>query len=206
MMESSKQPEFTLRCKYCGHGIHEDVISAAFWMDDGLIVVEDVLAQICDGCGEQFLDEETSQRIQALLKNPKAEPKRRIRVSVYDLLRVESSVKRRPLQTIRSSDPEASLPCTYCQSQTVEELVRSAFWVNGRLIAIENIPARVCPGCNVQFYDDATAETIATFEGVRTVPDAARRNVMVSVLRLADKEQTVDNGLWQDTGDHLYEG
>ncbi len=175
-------------------------------MDGGLIVVEDVLVQICDGCGEQFLDKETSQRIQALLKNPEAEPERRIRVSVYDLLRVESSVKCRPLQPIRCRDPDASLPCKYCQSQTVEELVRSAFWVNGRLIALENITAQVCPRCNVQFYNDVTAEAIATFEGVRTVPDAARRNVTVSVLRLADKEETVDNGLRQDTGDHLCEG
>jgi len=206
MMESSKQTESALRCKYCGYGIREDVIKAAFWTDDGLIVVEDVLAQICEGCGEQFLDEETTQQIQELLKNPTVEPGRQIRVCVYDLLRVESLAKRRPLQLSRSSGPDASLLCKYCASQTVEELVKSAFWVNGQLIALENIPARVCPRCKVQFYDDVTAEAIATLEEVRTVPDAARRDVMASVFRLADKENTVDNRVRQDTGDRSCEG
>jgi YgiT-type zinc finger domain-containing protein len=206
MKENSKLPESALRCKYCGYGTREDVIKAAFWMDDGLIVVEDVLAQVCEGCGEQFLDEETTQQIQELLKNRTVEPGRQIRVSVYDLSRLESMAKRRRSQSIRvSRDPETNLQCKYCESETVEELVKSAFWVNEQLIAIENIRARVCRGCKVQFYDDETAEGIATLEKIRTVPDAARRDVTVSVFSLADKENTVGNRFHQDTSDRFCE-
>jgi len=202
MKENVRQSECGLRCKYCGYDTREDVIKAAFWMGDGLIVIEDVLARVCEGCGEQFLDEETTQRIQGLLKNPAMEPRQQIRVSVYDLSRLESMAKHRrgppqggnPAQSIRNSDPEISPKCKYCESETVEELVKSVFWVNEQLIAIENIRARVCQRCNVQFYDDETAETIATLEKVRAVPDAvpkgtpigARRDATVSVFSLSD--------------------
>ena len=205
MKGNSKQCESAPRCKYCGYDTREDVIKAAFWMGDGLIVVEDVLARVCKGCGEQFLDEETTQRIQGLLKNPAMEPGRQIRVSVYDLSRLESMAKHRRSQSIKSSDPQTSPQCKYCESETVEELVRSAFWVNEQLIAIENIRARVCRRCDVQFYDDETAETIATLEKVRAVPDAARRDATVSVFSLADKENAVDNRFHQNASDSFCE-
>jgi len=174
-------------------------------MDDGLIAVEDVRARICEGCGEQFLDEETAQRIQALLKCPTMESGRQIRVPVYDLSRLGSSARRRRLRSFRSSGSEASLLCKYCTAQTVEQLVRSAFWVNGQLIALENIPARVCPECNVQFYDDETAEAIATLEETRAIPDAARRDVTVSVFSLADKENAADDRFHRDANDRFCE-
>jgi len=195
MIENSKQPESAQRCKYCGYSTREDVIKAAFWMNDGLIIVEDVLAQVCEGCAEQFLDEETTQQIQKLLKNPTEEPRRQIWVSVYDLSRLDSMSKRHRLQSIKvKRDPEINLQCKYCESETVEKLVKSAFWVNERLIAVENIPARVCQECKVQFYDDETADVISTLERIRAVPDAARRNVTVTVFSLPDKENNVDNG------------
>jgi len=206
MKKNSKQPESALRCKYCGYDTCEDVIKAAFWMDDGLIIVEDVRARVCEGCGEQFLDEETTQRIQELLKNPTVEPERQIRVSVYDLPQLQVMGKERHFQpTGGNRNSRATFQCKYCESETVEEQVKSAFWVNGQLIAIENIPARVCKACKVQFYDDEIAETIATLEKPRGVPDAARRDEMVSVFSLADKENAADNRFKQDAGDRFYE-
>jgi len=194
MEENSKQPGSSLRCKYCGYGTREDVIKAAFWMNDGLIIVEDVLTQVCEGCAEQFLDDETTQQIKRLLKNPTEGLRRQIRVSVYDLSRVDSISKRRRLQSIKvKREPETNLQCKYCKSETVEKLVKSAFWVNERLIAVENIPARVCRECKVQFYDDETAETIAMLEQLRTVPERAKRDVTVSVFTFRDKKHAADN-------------
>jgi YgiT-type zinc finger domain-containing protein len=163
-------------------------------MDNGLIVVEDVLTQVCEGCAEQFLDEKTAQQIQKLLKNPTVEPRRQIRVSVYDLSRLDSMLKRRRLQSIKvRRNPETNLQCKYCESETVEKLVKSAFWVNERLIAIENVPSRVCRECEVHFYDDETAETIATLGQLRDVPDRAKRDITVSVFTFRDKENATDN-------------
>ena len=191
-----------LRCKYCKYDTHEEVIKAAFWMDNGLIVIEGIPARLCKGCGEQFLDQQITRRIQELLKNPTTEPERLIRVSVYDLPQLESMGKHRQFQSpvpappvsrqtqvqaIRANkDSQASLQCKYCESQTVEELVKSAFWVDEQLMLLENIPARVCQECEVHFYDDETAETIATLGQLRAVPDGARRDVTASVFSFGD--------------------
>lgn len=215
-----------LRCKYCKYDTHEEVIKAAFWMDNGLIVIESIPARLCKGCGEQFLDEQITRRIQELLKNPTTEPERLIRVSVYDLPQLESMGKHRhPCQKQAGAeqikDSQASLQCKYCESETVEELVKSAFWVDEQLIAVENIPARVCQECEVHFYDDETAETIATLgqcvirrsvwrrtgriDGLRAVPDGARRDVTASVFSLGDKENAADNRYHEDASDRLCE-
>lgn len=206
MKENYKQSESALRCKYCGYGIREDVIKAAFWMNDELIVVEDVLAQVCEGCAEQFLDEETTQQIQKLLRNPTEGPRRQIRISVYDLSLLDSMSIHHRLQSIKvKKNPETNLQCKYCESKTVEKLVKTAFWVDEQLIAVENIPARVCQECKVQFYDDETAEEITTLERIMAVPNATRRNVTVTVFSLSDKENTLDNRFHGDTSDRSCE-
>lgn len=193
MEENVRQSESIMRCKYCKFDIHDDVLKVAFWMDDGLIVIEDVPARLCNGCGEQFLDEEVVQKIQQIFKNSKAEPKRQIRISVYDLPQLIPMEKHSSLESIAANKKSrVTLQCKYCESETVEELVKSAFWVNEQLIAVENIPARVCQRCNIQFYDDETAEKIAALDKLRTVPDGARRVVAVSVFSLADTGSAAD--------------
>jgi YgiT-type zinc finger domain-containing protein len=181
-----------MRCKYCNYDTHEEVIKATFWMDNGLIVIEGIPAWLCKGCEEQFFDEQITRRIQELLNNPTTKPERLIRVSVYDLPQLESTGKHRQFQSIRANkDSQACLQCKYCESETVEELVKSAFWVDEQLIAVENIPARVCQECKEHFYDDEIAETIATPGQLRDVPDGARRDVTASVFSLGDKENAV---------------
>jgi len=54
------------------------------------------------------------------------------------------------------------------------------------LVAIEDIPARVCKGCGEQFYDDKTAQRIEKIvNGSTSVP---KREVTVPVFSLADAE------------------
>ena len=193
MKENVRQSECGLRCEYCGYDTHEDIIKAAFWMDDGLIAIEGIPARLCRGCGEQFFDEQITEMIQKLLTNPIAEPERQIRVPVYDFPQLESTGKHRQSQSIRANkDSQVILGCKYCESETVEELVKSAFWVNEQLIAVENIPARVCRECEAYFYDDETAEKIAALEKLRGVPDGARRDVTALVFALGDNENAAD--------------
>ena len=194
MRENVKQSRCELRCKYCNNDTHEEVIKTIFWMDNGLIVIEGIPARLCKGCGEQFLDEQITRRIQELLNNPTNKPERLIRVPVYDLPQLESIGKHRQFQSIRANrDSQAYLQCKYCESETVKELVKSAFWVDEQLIAIENIPTRVCQECKEHFYDDEIAEAIATLGQPRDVPDGARRDVTASVFSLEDKGNTVED-------------
>lgn len=206
MNENIRQSECSLRCKYCGYDTLEDVIKTAFWRDDSLIVVESVPARLCIGCGEQFFEERVAQRIRKFIKNPTAEPEQQIRVSVYDFPQIEYVGKDRQSQSIRANnDSKASLQCKHCESETVEKLVRSAFWVNEQLIAVENIPARVCPECEVYFYNDETAETIAALGQLRAVPDRVKHDITVSVFAFENKENAADNEYHEDVINRLCE-
>ena len=193
MSENVKQSEAVLRCRYCGCDTYKDFVKAAFWRGHGLVVIEGISARLCEGCGEQFLDAQTTQEIEKLLKDPGVDPARQIPISVYDFPQLQSVVKYHQSLSLRASKgSQTSLQCRYCESETAKELVKSVFWVDEQPIAVENIPTWVCQHCKVQFYDDETAELIAMLEHLRTVPDEAIRNVTASVFSLADKESAVD--------------
>jgi len=85
---------------------------------------------------------------------------------------------------------QETLLCKYCGSVTVNDMVKSVLWVDGRLIAIENIPARVCQRCREQFYDDQTIEKMTTLAKRGFVPGTARRDVSVPVFSLADVKES----------------
>lgn len=204
--QENLQSKSVPRCKYCGCDTSEDVIKAAFWTNSGLILIEDIPARLCEGCGEQFFKEEITQRIQQVIKYPIAKAKRQIRVPVYSLSKVRTAKKelhpkvpdQQQSASLELTYHQAEQParanhnqqetflCKYCESETVEDLVKSAFWVDGGLLAVENIPARMCRQCRQQFYDNETAEKITTLAKGRFVPGTTRRDVSVPVYSVAD--------------------
>ena len=181
------QSQAAPRCKYCGCETNEDVIRAALWTNSGLIVIEDIPARLCEGCGEQFFKEEVTQKIQQVTTYPIVKAKRQIRVPVYSLSQVDVEKRGSHSEPIRvDQDYEETFLCKYCESETVEGLVKSAFWVDGTWVAIENIQARVCQQCRQQFYDDKTTEKISELNKHRFVAGTERRDVLVPVFSLAD--------------------
>jgi len=185
------QSQAAPRCKYCGCETNEDVIRAALWTNSGLIVIEDIPARLCEGCGEQFFEEEVTQKIRQVTTYPIVKAKRQIRVPVYSLSQVEVEKKQRHSEPIRvDQDREETFLCKYCESETVEDLVKSAFWVDGAWVAIENIQARVCQQCRQQFYDDKTTEKISQLDKRRFVTGTERRDVLVPVFSLADIKES----------------
>jgi len=218
-MEQKQQKSKTvMRCKYCGYEATEDIIKAALWSNEGLIVIEDIPAWLCEGCLEQFFEEEITQRIQQVITYPISKAKRQIRAPVYSLSKVKVAKRQRhpeaksqqppcfPAQARTGASPEPTyqqakqiseqikinkdgqetLLCKYCESETVEDLVKSAFWVDGVLLVVENVPARVCQRCRQQYYDEETTEQITAFDKHRFVSGTARRDVWVPVFSLAD--------------------
>ena len=73
------------RCEQCGGETREDVVKAAFWDDERLVVIEGIPARVCPTCAEQYYDETTAQRLQGLIAAPPAQPRREILVPVYSL-------------------------------------------------------------------------------------------------------------------------
>ena len=73
--------------------------------------------------------------------------------------------------------------CQYCGADTDENVVKAAFWGNTGLVAIEDIPARVCQECGEQFYDEETARKIEQVIADPTVK--AKREILVPVFSLS---------------------
>ena len=79
---------------------------------------------------------------------------------------------------------DKAFACEYCGSGTRADIVRAAFWGDEGLVAIEEIPARVCEGCGEQFYDEVTTRKIEKI--LQGPTPKARREVLVPVFSLED--------------------
>jgi YgiT-type zinc finger domain-containing protein len=62
-------------------------VKTAIWSEDRVFLVEDIPAQVCDSCLEQFYDEETTDALRRLTEEGFAsvEPKREILVPIFSL-------------------------------------------------------------------------------------------------------------------------
>lgn len=76
-----------VECPHCGKLMRPGLVKTALWYEDKLYVVEDVPAQVCDRCIEQFYDEETTDALRRLTEEgfPFAEAKGEILVPLYTL-------------------------------------------------------------------------------------------------------------------------
>lgn len=79
-------------CPKCGQPMHYGLVKATFWQGERLSVVEDVPAQICDNCMEQFYDDTTTEAVRRLNEQgfPPGSATREILVSVFSLSTVLS--------------------------------------------------------------------------------------------------------------------
>lgn len=67
--------------------MHPATVRTAVWKDDRVFIVEDIPAQVCDTCMEQFYDEDTTDALRRLTEVgfSSIEPKREILVPIYSL-------------------------------------------------------------------------------------------------------------------------
>ncbi|MBI3683956.1 MAG: YgiT-type zinc finger protein [Acidobacteria bacterium] len=74
--------------------MHSASVRTAIWRDESLFLVEDIPAQVCGSCMEQYYDEETTETLRRLTEECFAslEPKRKIVVPVFSL---EGQIPRR---------------------------------------------------------------------------------------------------------------
>lgn len=76
-----------VQCPQCHKPMRPGTVKTAMWYGERLYVVEDVPAQVCDSCVEQFYDEETTDVLRRLTDDgfPSAEAKGEILVPVFSL-------------------------------------------------------------------------------------------------------------------------
>jgi len=83
-------------------------------------------------------------------------------------------------------EPNAHNPgtCTQCGKEGLRgDRVSSAFWHEGRLVVIEDIPALICDSCQERFYDDNTVILIDQMRGDGFRLERAHRELRVPVFR-----------------------
>jgi YgiT-type zinc finger domain-containing protein len=76
-----------LYCPRCERAMRPDTVRTAIWRDDRLVVVEDIPAQVCDACMEQFYDDDTTEALRRLMEEdfPRAEATRELLVPIFSL-------------------------------------------------------------------------------------------------------------------------
>jgi YgiT-type zinc finger domain-containing protein len=95
-------------CPRCGHAMRPAVTKTAIWIEDRVFIVEDVPAQVCDQCVEQYYDDDTTEAIRRLTEEgfPPAEVKREILVPIFSLeKRIPAYDTRPPAEYSQSADP-----------------------------------------------------------------------------------------------------
>jgi len=82
-------PRFSgpMECPHCKKLTYAGVVRTNIWKgEERLVIVEDIPAQLCEQCGEQYYDELTTETLRALMEDlGSATPVRLMEVPVYSL-------------------------------------------------------------------------------------------------------------------------
>ncbi|MCK4245070.1 MAG: type II toxin-antitoxin system MqsA family antitoxin [Candidatus Omnitrophica bacterium] len=50
--------------------------------------------------------------------------------------------------------------CSVCHSKAVSKVITYTQWYKGKLIAVENVPAEVCPTCGEEYFSPDVANKV----------------------------------------------
>ena len=76
-----------VECQRCGGAMRSATVKTTIWIEDRPYLVEDIPAQVCDSCAEQFYDAETTEALRRLTEDGFAhvKPDRELLVPVFSL-------------------------------------------------------------------------------------------------------------------------
>jgi YgiT-type zinc finger domain-containing protein len=76
--------------------------------------------------------------------------------------------------------------CHVCGEQMQEKRVNQDFWLKGKLVVIESVPAGVCPQCGEKIVKAEVGRQLATLiQNLKRLPK--RKTMAVPVVRYAKK-------------------
>ena len=52
--------------------------------------------------------------------------------------------------------------CEICNAKMVEKRVKQEFWIGGKLVVVDNVPAGVCSQCGSKVVNSKTGRRLAT--------------------------------------------
>ena len=72
--------------------------------------------------------------------------------------------------------------CHVCGEQMQEKRINQDFWLRGKLVVIESVPAGVCPQCGEKIVKADVGRQLATL--IRNLPrNSKRKTIRVPVIR-----------------------
>lgn len=71
-----------MRCDLCGGKVEKKMVSYSLFYEGHWIIVEDVLAKVCQQCGEKLFSPQVVERLQKIIWN-KQRPQKTIETPVY---------------------------------------------------------------------------------------------------------------------------
>lgn len=79
--------EEVVSCPKCDQAMRPATVKTAIWRDDRLFVVEDIPAQVCDSCMDQFYDDDTTETLRRLTEQgfSSIQPEREALVPIFSL-------------------------------------------------------------------------------------------------------------------------
>ncbi len=86
-------PPRPVMCPRCDKPMHAALVKTAIWRDERVFLIENIPAQVCDSCMDQYYDEDVADALRRLAEDgfPSAEIKREVLVPVFSL---EKRIKR----------------------------------------------------------------------------------------------------------------
>ncbi len=67
-MDKSQETQMIQQCPICGGQLKEDTIRENVWVEDKLLVIENISAKVCMNCGESVVDYNTMQKIEKIIE------------------------------------------------------------------------------------------------------------------------------------------
>ena len=71
------------RCYFCGGKVKKEEVSVDFWWGEKLIIFEEVPAEVCQQCGEKFLDATVYKEMEKVAQT-QGKPSKSITVDVVN--------------------------------------------------------------------------------------------------------------------------
>jgi len=84
-MDSSQETKMTLQCPVCGGQLRKDKIREEVWIEDKLLVIDNLPAKVCLNCGESIMDYNTMEKIEKIIEKFKHKEITSIKFTAYEI-------------------------------------------------------------------------------------------------------------------------
>lgn len=64
-----------MKCALCGGLVKNEIVKLDLWIEDELIVIEDIPSGVCQHCGEKYISARISKQIDKLLEQKESRKK-----------------------------------------------------------------------------------------------------------------------------------